>query len=418
MNATQRLQARYEAALMPNYGIPPLALARGEGCRVWDADGREYTDLIAGIAVSSLGHAHPARHRGGEQAGRRLAHTSNLFLHEGEVALAERLLSLLGAPGSTGTPAARPGVLRQLGHRGQRGRPQAGPPPPGPGPPGVRGRRGRLPRPDHGRPRADRQELHPRAVRAVRGHGPVRALRRRGRAAGAATRATPPPCSSSRASAKAAVVPPPARLPAGRPATPATRPARCWWRTRSRAASAAPARGSPTRRTGCTPGRAHPGQGAGRRAAHRRLHRAGRRRHRAAQGRPRQHVRRQPGGLRRGPGRAGHHRGRRPAGARGGGRRASWRTAWPRSSHPLLQRGPRPRPVARRGADPPARRPGGGGRPGRGLPGQRRPAGRDPARPAADPAATTRRPSSSTPGPPSSTRSPVPGGPVPAGQGA
>src|SRR3984885_8089232 len=60
MNATERLQKRYEAALMPNYGIPPLALARGEGCRVWDADGREYTDMFAGIAVSSLGHAHPA----------------------------------------------------------------------------------------------------------------------------------------------------------------------------------------------------------------------------------------------------------------------------------------------------------------------------------------------------------------------
>ena len=45
---------------MPNYGIPPVALARGKGCRVWDADGREYPDLIAGIAVCSLGHAHPA----------------------------------------------------------------------------------------------------------------------------------------------------------------------------------------------------------------------------------------------------------------------------------------------------------------------------------------------------------------------
>ena len=60
MNATQRLQARYEAALMPNYGTPPLALDRGQGCQVWDVDGREYTDLYAGIAVSSLGHAHPA----------------------------------------------------------------------------------------------------------------------------------------------------------------------------------------------------------------------------------------------------------------------------------------------------------------------------------------------------------------------
>ena len=104
MNATQRLQARYEAALMPNYGIPPLALARGQGCRVWDADGREYTDMFAGIAVSSLGHAHPAVTEAVSRQVATLAHTSNLFLHEGEVALAERLLSLLGAstPGSTG----------------------------------------------------------------------------------------------------------------------------------------------------------------------------------------------------------------------------------------------------------------------------------------------------------------------------
>jgi acetylornithine/N-succinyldiaminopimelate aminotransferase len=107
MNATQRLQARYEAALMPNYGTPPVALARGQGCQVWDVDGREYTDLYAGIAVSSLGHAHPALVDAVSRQAAILAHTSNLFLHEGEVALAERLLSLLsaGAPGSTGTPA-------------------------------------------------------------------------------------------------------------------------------------------------------------------------------------------------------------------------------------------------------------------------------------------------------------------------
>jgi len=97
VTATQRLQARFEAALMPNYGIPPVALSRGEGCRVWDADGREYTDLIAGIAVSSLGHAHPAIIDAVTRQVRNIAHTSNLFLHEGEIALAERLLALLGA---------------------------------------------------------------------------------------------------------------------------------------------------------------------------------------------------------------------------------------------------------------------------------------------------------------------------------
>jgi acetylornithine/N-succinyldiaminopimelate aminotransferase len=99
MTATGRLQARFEAALMGNYGTPPVALVRGEGCRVWDADGREYTDLIAGIAVSSLGHAHPAVIDAVTRQVRAIAHTSNLFLHEGEIALAERLLALLGADG-------------------------------------------------------------------------------------------------------------------------------------------------------------------------------------------------------------------------------------------------------------------------------------------------------------------------------
>jgi acetylornithine aminotransferase len=99
MTATAELQARFDAALMPNYGTPPVALVRGEGCRVWDADGREYTDLIAGIAVSALGHAHPAIVDAVTRQVRDIAHTSNLFLHEREVELAERLLGLLGADG-------------------------------------------------------------------------------------------------------------------------------------------------------------------------------------------------------------------------------------------------------------------------------------------------------------------------------
>ncbi len=98
-SATQHLQARLAAALMPTYGVPPVALVRGEGCRVWDADGREYTDLIAGIAVSALGHAHPAIIEAVTRQVRDLAHTSNLYLHEPEVALAERLLGLLGTGG-------------------------------------------------------------------------------------------------------------------------------------------------------------------------------------------------------------------------------------------------------------------------------------------------------------------------------
>jgi acetylornithine aminotransferase len=99
MTSTQTLQKRFAAAFMPNYGVPPVAIIRGQGCRVTDADGREYLDLIAGIAVSSLGHAHPALVEAVSRQVAEVAHTSNLFLHEREIELAERLLTLLGEDG-------------------------------------------------------------------------------------------------------------------------------------------------------------------------------------------------------------------------------------------------------------------------------------------------------------------------------
>ena len=95
MSESEALRKRFEAAMMINYGTPPLALARGEGSRVWDADGNRYLDLIAGIAVSALGHAHPAIVDAVTAQVGRIAHTSNLFLHEPEVQLAEKLLALL-----------------------------------------------------------------------------------------------------------------------------------------------------------------------------------------------------------------------------------------------------------------------------------------------------------------------------------
>ena len=97
MSANDDLRKRFGAAFMSNYGVPPLALARGEGSRVWDADGNAYLDLIAGIAVSGLGHAHPALVEAVSAQVARIAHTSNLFLHEPEVLLAEKLLELLDA---------------------------------------------------------------------------------------------------------------------------------------------------------------------------------------------------------------------------------------------------------------------------------------------------------------------------------
>lgn len=93
------LTARWQAALMPNYGTPPLELARGEGVHVWDTDGDRYLDLLAGIAVNVLGHAHPAVTRAVTEQVNTLGHVSNLFIAEPPVRLAERLLELLGVHG-------------------------------------------------------------------------------------------------------------------------------------------------------------------------------------------------------------------------------------------------------------------------------------------------------------------------------
>ncbi|WP_405147698.1 acetylornithine transaminase [Sphaerisporangium sp. NBC_01403] len=99
MTGAGSLTERFEAAFMPNYGVPPVVPVRGEGAYLWDADGVRYLDLIAGIAVSSLGHAHPALVEAVSRQVATLAHTSNLFVNEPEVLLAERLLGLLKAPG-------------------------------------------------------------------------------------------------------------------------------------------------------------------------------------------------------------------------------------------------------------------------------------------------------------------------------
>lgn len=90
---------RWQGALMDNYGTPRLPLVRGAGTRVWDADGNVYLDLIGGLAVNVLGHAHPAVVRAVTDQISRLGHTSNLFITEPAVRLAERILSLFDREG-------------------------------------------------------------------------------------------------------------------------------------------------------------------------------------------------------------------------------------------------------------------------------------------------------------------------------
>lgn len=96
MPTTADLYARH---VMPTYARFPVALARGAGARVWDEEGRSYLDFTSGIAVNSLGHAHPAiRDAIAAQAGT-LIHTSNLFLTRPQAELAARLSSMVGLPG-------------------------------------------------------------------------------------------------------------------------------------------------------------------------------------------------------------------------------------------------------------------------------------------------------------------------------
>lgn len=93
-----QMSTRWDAVMMRNYGTPPIALDRGAGVRVWDTDGNSYLDFVGGIAVSALGHAHPAIVAAVTEQVGRLAHTSNLAMHEPGIRLAERLVGLLGLP--------------------------------------------------------------------------------------------------------------------------------------------------------------------------------------------------------------------------------------------------------------------------------------------------------------------------------
>lgn len=92
-------QTRWRSALMDNYGTPQLGLVRGSGAQVWDADGNAYLDLVGGIAVNALGHAHPAVTRAIHHQVDTLAHTSNLYINQPAVALAEALLDIAGLTG-------------------------------------------------------------------------------------------------------------------------------------------------------------------------------------------------------------------------------------------------------------------------------------------------------------------------------
>ena len=92
------IRARESRHVLQTYRRAAITFVRGEGVRLFDSDGREYLDLLSGIGVASLGHAHPGLARAIAEQARTLLHTSNIFYHPLQGELAERLAALSGLP--------------------------------------------------------------------------------------------------------------------------------------------------------------------------------------------------------------------------------------------------------------------------------------------------------------------------------
>jgi len=95
---SERWQERYSRTIADTFGPPQRILVRGEGAHVWDAEGKRYLDLLAGIAVNVLGHAHPTLTSMISAQLGTLGHVSNFFGTPQQIGLAEALLDLLRAP--------------------------------------------------------------------------------------------------------------------------------------------------------------------------------------------------------------------------------------------------------------------------------------------------------------------------------
>ncbi|MCS7026944.1 MAG: aspartate aminotransferase family protein [Bryobacteraceae bacterium] len=96
LTLAQQVMEREKQYVLQTYARYPVVIARGKGCNVWDTDGKKYLDLLSGIGVNALGHAHPRIVRViREQAGK-LMHCSNLYYHEYQGKLAERLVKISG----------------------------------------------------------------------------------------------------------------------------------------------------------------------------------------------------------------------------------------------------------------------------------------------------------------------------------
>jgi len=96
VTAAQAVMDLEKQYLLQNYGRYPLVLRKGKGCWLWDLDGKRYLDLISGIGVNSLGHAHPRILRVMREQAALLIHSSNLYFHEYQGRLAEILARTSG----------------------------------------------------------------------------------------------------------------------------------------------------------------------------------------------------------------------------------------------------------------------------------------------------------------------------------
>ena len=97
-NETKRIRDLFEQNVVPSYARFDLALKRGDGSYAWDVDGKRYLDLASGIAVCSLGHAHPEMIKALTEQSQKLIHVSNLYYNELQGRLAKRIVDLI-APG-------------------------------------------------------------------------------------------------------------------------------------------------------------------------------------------------------------------------------------------------------------------------------------------------------------------------------
>ncbi|MGA1100030.1 MAG: aminotransferase class III-fold pyridoxal phosphate-dependent enzyme, partial [Candidatus Nanopelagicales bacterium] len=88
------LITRWKHSFIGNYGTPDIQIVSGSGVYVKDSNNKKYLDLVSGIAVSSLGHSHPAVVKAIKVQSKKLIHTSNLYINEPSLKLAEKLQNL------------------------------------------------------------------------------------------------------------------------------------------------------------------------------------------------------------------------------------------------------------------------------------------------------------------------------------